>query len=139
MEIGLDIKRFREAIGSGKAKRAFQIDQEECRKHGVTGFPTFRIANRLGEERWMTGYRPFLMFQRVFMELAEDSLKEHRVENADASIVDIIRQYGRMATQEVAEVVGGPRSEIFRRLIRLADDGKVIRHPRGNGEFWSTV
>lgn len=74
-EVGLDVSRFRRDLESGRAEKAFDQDLKLCREYGVTGFPTFLINNREGEERVIRGYHPFEYFEKVFQELSPNIKK----------------------------------------------------------------
>lgn len=59
-EIGLDMKRFEEAIDSARGKRTIDADAAEAVSLGATGTPAFFINGR-----FLSGAKPFDEFARM--------------------------------------------------------------------------
>jgi predicted DsbA family dithiol-disulfide isomerase len=135
-EVGLDPERFSKDFNT-RAESAFYEDREECRRAGVTGFPTFRILGGKGREILKVGYTSFDAFVKMFNELAEGNLIRRELEGTDKGILAFIDKYGRAATREVAEVFRMSSSEATRRLEDLESRGEVAKTRAGNGHFWS--
>jgi putative protein-disulfide isomerase len=103
---GLDLERWRKALDSGQAERAFQEDLAECRRYGVTGFPTllFRYVGLLtlpGRDKpiLVGGHRTSETYRKVLYSLAP-TLKEH----SPRPILELLADYGPLTTREIAEV-----------------------------------
>jgi len=135
-EVGLNVEKFVEALEDGSAERAFHEDLKECRALGITGFPTFKIRNRQGRDIFLTGYRRFEAFERVFRELVGDALVKARPRAGDDSIIAFIRKYGNVATREVAEIFDLEDEHAEKMLLDLEADGKIEKVVAGNGHFW---
>jgi len=131
-EVGLDVAAFEAAIASGEAEKAFRRDLEEARSKGISGFPTFILGNRTGGALAFYGYRTYDEFARAIDQLAPEPLKKL----APESIEKFVAKYGRVATQEVAEVFGLSRANAKTKLEQLTAAGILRRLPRGNGELW---
>lgn len=136
-EVGLDRERFVAVLDSGEAEAAFQEDLRECRRKHITGFPSFLIRNRQGEELMFFGFQPFSEFQMLFGRLAGEELAARQPVADDESIVSFARRYGKVAPREVAEVFSLDAGEADQRLRRLAGEGMLSLRPAGNGAFYS--
>jgi predicted DsbA family dithiol-disulfide isomerase len=135
---GIDLERFRADLESGAADRAFQADLAECRRYGVTGFPTLLFRRRSllavpGSERpvLIIGHRSFATYRQVLRQLAPE-LEEHPPRN----VLTLLAEYGPLTTRELAEVYGLSLEEMRRKMEGLEVEGKVERLPRKGGEFW---
>jgi predicted DsbA family dithiol-disulfide isomerase len=131
-EVGLDTKQFETDFSSGKAREAFMADLHEARSQGISGFPTFILRNRKGQQILLHGYRPFSIFLQVIDKLVDKPLVKKDLPNLDG----FIAQYNKVATQEIVEVFGLNKTDAEKRLIELAEKGKITRLPVGNGDFW---
>ena len=61
-ELGLDVKRFEQALNAARAKPAIDADAAEARSLGATGTPAFFINGR-----YLSGAKPFEEFAQVFV------------------------------------------------------------------------
>ena len=59
-ELGLDVKRFEQALNAATAKPAIDADAAEARSLGATGTPAFFINGR-----YLSGAKPFNEFAQV--------------------------------------------------------------------------
>ena len=59
-ELGLDVKRFEQALNAAKAKPAIDADAAEAKSLGATGTPAFFINGR-----YLSGAKPFNEFAQV--------------------------------------------------------------------------
>ena len=59
-EIGLDQKRFKEALDTGRGKALIDADIAEAKSIGVTGTPAFFVNGR-----YLSGAKPFAEFAAV--------------------------------------------------------------------------
>jgi len=135
-EVGLDHERLIRDIDSGAADAAFERDLAECREREVTGFPSFRIHKRDGEEIIFFGFQPYPRFVELFERLAASELQAREITADDASILAFVRKYGKVAPREVAEVFSLKMSETRERLDWLASAGKLGKQIAGNGWFF---
>ncbi|MFQ5887795.1 MAG: DsbA family protein [Candidatus Hydrothermarchaeales archaeon] len=135
-EVGLDRNQLLSDIENGKGKRAFLEDLREARSGGITGFPTFLIRNRVGEELIIYGYHGFEAFERAFQRLATDKLVPTHLEPTDENILGFIRRYGKVAPREVAEVFNIPGESARESLRRLKSEALVKEVKVGNGFFY---
>ncbi len=137
---GLDLPRMQADLASGAAEAAFQEDLAECRRYGVTGFPTFLFrrgspVSLPGADRpvLVVGHRSFATFRQVLHQLAPD-LEEHPARD----VPTVLSEYGPLTTRELAEVYRQPLEAMRQHLLNLAAEGRVQRRPVRGGEFWAT-
>lgn len=129
VDVGIDPEAFRDAFDSDEAEQRFRADREDAVEHDATAHPTFHIETS-DEETWLRGYRRFDTFKTVFEDEAGLSPSD------PLPVLDLVQHYGRVATQEVAEIRGMDRAAARDRLQTLADDGVVTEVPAGNDAFW---
>lgn len=132
-DAGLDVRQFRADLDSEAAWEAFGDDQQRARQYGATAFPTFLVEFD-GERELVRGYRPFPTFEKLFT-AADPELEQHE----PRPVPDLVERYGRVATQEVAEIHDLPRNEAGARLGVLASQGRVRSVPVGNDFFWESA
>jgi predicted DsbA family dithiol-disulfide isomerase len=135
-EIGLDVKKFVKDIESGRAEDAFKSDVGDARAKGITGFPTFVIKNRAGEELLLYGFQRFESFEAAFRRLAKDPLTSADFEPSQDNILSFIRRHGRVAPREVAEVFDLPMPSVNESLRQSVDSGEIVEKKVGNGVFY---
>ncbi|MFA5809478.1 MAG: DsbA family protein [Thermoleophilia bacterium] len=135
-ETGLDPEQLIRDIESGAAEAAFMRDHAECRDKDVTGYPSFLIRNREGDEFMFFGFQPFSRFVELFGRLAGDHLSQREISSSDEEITAFVHKYGKVAPREAAEVFSLKMSEARERLDRLASEGKLGKRQAGNGWFY---
>ncbi len=136
-EVGLDGKQFLEDIKSGRAEEAFLEDLKEARSRGISGFPTFLIRNRDGQETILFGYRSFEGFEMAFQKLSGNALKPRNLEASEDSILAFVRKYEKVAPKEVAEVFNLTMESAMNWLNKLNEKGLLKDQKWGNGFFYS--
>jgi len=135
-EIGFDIDQFHEAIINKKAEKAFMGDLAEARSRGITGFPTFLIRNRKGDELILNGYQSFENFELAFRKLTGDTLKPNKISVNEDTIFGFIKKYGKVAPKEVAEVFDLTMDSTLEGLNKLRESGSIKEEKVGNGTFF---
>jgi predicted DsbA family dithiol-disulfide isomerase len=135
-EVGLAGDKLLEDIKSGKAERAFKRDVEEARAKGITGFPTYVIRNKVGEEMLIYGYQRFEAFEAAFRQLVKNPLIAAEIEPSQDNILSFIRRYGKVAPREVAEVFELPTPSVNESLRQLLEGKKIVMKKVGNGAFY---
>ncbi len=135
---GLDVDRFRADVGNGAADRAFQADLAECRRYGVTGFPTLLVAAAgrvvapgVGQPILVVGYRSFATYRQVLRRVAPDL-----DECAPRDPTVLLAVYGPLTTRELAELLSRSLDEAREHMEALAAHGRVERLAVRGGEFW---
>ncbi len=138
---GLDLERWRADLENGRAERAFREDLEECRRYGVTGFPTllFRYVGRVatpGAQRpvLVVGHRSYATYREILHRMAP-TLEEHPPRDP----LTLLAEYGPLTTRELAEIYARDREAIRVEMERLEQEGNVQRIPVPRGEFWRLV
>ena len=134
VESGIDLGAFRAALEDGRAERAFQADLQATRADKVTGFPTF-VVRRLAQAVRIEGYHPWDTFLGALQEFEPD-LEDRTVPATPEAVVKFLAGHERLATREVAEVLGVPDDEAEILLDELEVNGRVARRPVGSGLFW---
>lgn len=137
-EVGFDISQFHEDIVNKKAEKAFMNDLAEARSRGITGFPTFLIRNRKGEELILNGYQGFESFESVFRRLTGDELKPVKISVSEKTIHAFIKKYGKVAPKEVSEVFDLTIDSALEWLKKLRESGLITEKKVGNGSFFLT-
>lgn len=135
---GLDYARLQRDLQIGAAEEAFREDLAECRRYGVSGFPTllFKAAGPVlvpGAERpyLVVGHRSFSTYREVLHTLAP-SLEEH----PPRDVLALLSVYGPLTTRELAEIQNRSTDEVLTHMEELAARGQVERLPVRGGEFW---
>lgn len=136
-EVGLDVRQLLAGLQSGRAKQAFAADLKDCRTRGITGFPTFLLSSREGQEVLLRGYHRFDAFEGAFHRLAGDALVPRPVQADDESILAFVRAYAKVAPREVAESFGLTTEAALERLRQLESQGLAREQKAGNGSFYS--
>ena len=62
-DVGLDVKRFQEALDAARGKQSIDADVAEAHTIGVTGTPAFFVNGR-----FLSGAKPFEEFAKVINE-----------------------------------------------------------------------
>jgi predicted DsbA family dithiol-disulfide isomerase len=137
-EIGFDIDQFQEDIINKKAEKAFTDDLADVRSRGISGFPTFLIRNRKGNEIILNGYQRFESFKMAFRKLIGDSLKPFKISVNDENILAYVRKYGKIAPKEVSEVFDLSMDSALELLNKLRKSGLIKEVKVGNGSFFFT-
>jgi predicted DsbA family dithiol-disulfide isomerase len=137
---GLDLARWRMDLENGRAARAFEEDLEECRRYGVTGFPTllFRYVGSVvvpGAQRpvLVVGHRAYATYREVLRRLAP-TLEEH----PPRAVEELLRIYGPLTTRELAEIYGRDLPGMREAMEALEREGRARRIPVPGGEFWAS-
>jgi len=138
-EVGLDPKKFLEAIESGRAKDSFLEELKEVRSQGITGFPTFKISNQKGEAIYLNGFRRFEALESAFSRLNENGLKKREIPLNDENIISFIRKYRKVATQEVAILFGISKKDARDYLVNLEHKKRTNSIKAGNDFFWEIM
>jgi len=134
-EVGLDAEKFEKDLESGAAEKVFYKNLKECRAKGITGFPTFEIKVA-GQSKLLVGYHPFETFRKLFEQLTDGKIVENIPSLSEKNILAFINKYGKVASQEVAEVFGLDRNSAQKQLDKLAGENKIKKQPAGNDYFW---
>jgi putative protein-disulfide isomerase len=136
-EVGLNEKKMKEEIESGKAYEEFIKDIKECQERGITGFPTFLIR-RLKDnfETIKVGYMSYSEFKKILEKITNKELKEKKIELSENEALNFINHYGRVATQEIAILFDISKNEAFSFLKSLENKDLIEYQKAGNDYFW---
>jgi len=135
-DIVFDLEMFRDAIINKKAEKAFMDDLAEARSRGITGFPTFLIRNRKGDELILNGYQRFESFESAFRRLTGDALKPFKISVNEDTILAFIRKYRKVAPKEISEVFDLSMDAALEWLKKLREAGLIKEEKVGNGSFF---
>ena len=138
-EVGLDPKKFLEAIENGRAKDNFLEELQEVRSQGITGFPTFKISNHKGEAIYLNGFKKFEAMEYAFNRLNENTLVKREIPLSDENIINFIIKYRKVATQEVAVLFDISRKIAYNYLINLERKNHIKSIKAGNDFFWEIM
>jgi predicted DsbA family dithiol-disulfide isomerase len=136
-ECGLDTFKMKEDIESGIAYREFMKDIEECKKRGITGFPTFLIR-RLKDnfENIRVGYMRYSIFKEILEKISNNELKERKIEFNENEALNFIKYWGKVATQEIATLFNISKYDARPFLKNLENKGLIESQKAGNDYFW---
>lgn len=135
---GLDLDSFHRDLESGAAEKAFHEDLAECRRYGVSGFPSMLLER--GDQQvsaehrpvLANGHRSFATYNRVIQQLAPEL-----EELTPREMQSILAERGPLTTRELAEIYVTPLEEMREQLRLLATAGRVVELPVRNGELWA--
>ncbi|MBX0286850.1 DsbA family protein [Halomicroarcula sp. F28] len=128
--VGLDVAAFERALEDGTAREQFETDLARTREAGVRAFPTYRVSGPEGE-RVAAGFQSYDQLQAALGEVAPELDR-----SAPPSVRAFVREFGPVATQEVAESCELDRGKARQVLQSLHGEGALRRDSRGNGVFW---
>lgn len=148
--VGLDAERFRVDLESNAILEKFGADLEEVRsvpdearaRGEVSGsgarerlpFPTLVFRGEDGRRAAVYGRAPY---ERVRATAIEAGVAPAGEPPADA--LGAVRRFGRMATAEVAAVLGRPEAPVAAELWRLHMEWQLRRVPVLCGAFWEAA
>ena len=137
-EARLEVDAFRAALDDGSAEAAFRWDRDACRDHQVTGFPTFEV--RAGDEAVsetvrLEGWQPWETFDELLHKL-DPGLTPVALPSPEAAVRDLFRGHDRLATREIAAVLGGTDDDAEIVLEGLEERGDIVRRAVGKGLIW---
>jgi predicted HTH transcriptional regulator len=136
-EVGLDASKIKDDIESGKAYKEFMKDIKECRKRGISGFPTFLIKRlKDGFETIKIGYRKYPEFKKILEEISYRELKERKIEFEEKEAIDFMRHFGKVATQEIAVLFDISKKDAYSFLKNLENKKLINSQKAGNDYFW---
>lgn len=133
-EVGLDGEKYIQAIENGAAEKEFRNDVKICRGFRITGFPTYQIKNRDGKGLFLNGYQGYQSFERVFQKLNGGSLKKTEYSLKEEDILSFIKKFEKVATQEVATLLGIERNKANKFLSEIES---ITPIEVGNDYFWA--
>ncbi|MFX1393292.1 MAG: DsbA family protein [Promethearchaeota archaeon] len=135
-EIGLNHDKFIETINNGTAKDLFLKDLDECRRLGITAFPTFKISNKYGKTIFIQGFQRYELFASALEDLIGERLEKKEISLNDDNIINFIKKYEKVATQELATLFDIRKEDAFNHLSKLKNEGKIKSKQAGNSHFW---
>lgn len=136
-EAGLNSDRLIKDIKSGRAERAFKEELKECRRQGITGFPTFLIRDLNSKEKLILGgYRRFNEFVNAFHELTGDTINPTFPEVNEDSIITFVRKYKKVAEREIQEVFDLSKEDTDKYISLLISERSMVKKKVGNGFFY---
>jgi predicted DsbA family dithiol-disulfide isomerase len=135
-EVGLDPDKFIASIKNGRAESDFLEELREVRTQGITGFPTFRLSNRQGESFLLYGFRRFEQLEIELKKLSNNTLKKLEISLNDENILNFIKKYEKVATQEVAILFDISRTKAAEVLQKLEYNKLITSIKAGNDYFW---
>jgi predicted DsbA family dithiol-disulfide isomerase len=146
-EAGLDVERFRSALGSHGIVEAFGADLEESRAVpdaareadqvavGEGGervsIPSAVFIGEEGDRHWWFGPGSYEGLRTTALAAGASAVGDER-----PGVLDALRRFGRMATLEVEEVCGLPGPRTHAELWRLASEWQVKPLPALTGHLW---
>jgi len=133
-ETHLDVDAFMKALEDGTAEAAFHADRLECERLEVTGFPTFEVGRGDVSAR-LNGWQPWEVFEDILRKVDPDVVG-NPIEPTESSVLDLVKRYERLATREVAALLGLPDDDAEILVEELEGQGKVQRRTIGNGLIW---
>lgn len=133
-KVGIDRDLFSRALADGSAEEAFHKDVEECRKFGITGFPTLEF--RRGELTIrIDGWQPWEVLDGTLRKLDPD-VQPRKIDTASFTLPDLLKRYDRCATCEIAAILGVTDDEAEILLEDLEARDEVERRVAGTGLLW---
>lgn len=137
---GIDLERFRIALGSHGVLELLGADLERARRvapeqhsegQDRVKLPSLEFRDQEGRVRGVYGYARYDTLREVALAAGAAA------ENGGPSIEEALSRFGTMATVEVAEVCRLPGPTAPAALWKMASEWRVRPERCGGGELWS--
>lgn len=99
-ESGIDAAQFIDHYTSGEAMSDFMRDRMKCRRHGITGFPSYLIK-RDDTNIILGGYQNLSTLHAVISRLSGGKVKPRKIGPSRANIVNFIKRYRSVYPVEI--------------------------------------
>lgn len=138
---GLDVERFRVALGSHAILEAFGSDLERAQavpsEHHADGgdrvkLPSLEFRGDDGDAHGVYGPSDYEELSKAALAAGAEREEQER-----PTVEQALRRLGTMATAEVAAVCGLPGPRAPAELWRLATEWRVKPERGGSGELWT--
>ena len=131
---GLDVARFENGLGSHAVLETFGEQLARSRAGGEGGLPRLEVLSRDGQAAVVRG--PALLDPQAWID-ALRSAGARPAPGPPPSVPDALRQYGRLATPEIAALCDLPGPAAPATLWRLAGEWRVRPEHHLGGEIWT--
>ncbi len=138
-ESGLNISKFIEDMGNGKAEKAFEEDRYTTRSYQANGFPSFLIKYENGKEIMLRGYQSYDTFVSTIKHLSGNTLTENKKEPSKKHILNFVIDFEKVTTAEIKETFDLSTEEINKWLKDLVDERVLKETPLGNGFYYEAT
>jgi len=135
-ESGLNISKFIDDMGNGKAEKVFEEDRYITRSYQANGFPSFLIKNEEGKEIVLRGYQSYDTFVSTIEHLSESPLTESKTEVSEESILNFVISFDKVTTAEIKESFDLSSEEVNKWIKRIVEKKALKETPVGNGFYY---
>lgn len=132
--VGVDPAAFREALTSGRAEASFQEALEKIHRQGLHSYPTLLVRTKQQLAR-VEGFQTL----PAVLTIAQSLSRGRHAPLPDPPLQRIIPAGERVATREVAEVLGVSMERALDRLDKARDEGLLERDRHPTGDVWRRV
>lgn len=129
--VGLDPERWRATFHSGQPEAVFNNRMERLRKRGLVAYPTLLVKAGNRTTR-IEGFQSLPAVLSIVAAVAQ----RRPAPRPDPTLEDIIPPGERVATREVAEVLGVSVEKAYDRLQRAARRGLLSRQRQAAADVW---
>lgn len=130
-ESDIDPVKFIDQLSYGNAQADFMHDRMKCRRHGITGFPSYLIK-RADTYITLGGYQRLPTLQSAISRLSKGKCRPRRIGPSLANLSDFIKRYKSVYPKEI-EVTFGIDSNQARLMIEeLIQNNKICARRVGN-------
>jgi len=136
-KIGLDVDEFVNDLHSSSAAKAFQCDLKITNEMNVSEYPTIVIFNNNIEEEGIkiTGYHSI----NVYIQIMEGMLSESLKPKALPELLDFIKHYQIVTSNEISFVYDWPMSLVEKEMKKLVLKKEVEQIKTENGMVWKRI
>lgn len=130
--VGVPTDRFRAALDTGAAKASFEAQLAAVHEQGLHAYPTFVITSGDRKVR-VEGFQSL----PGLVAIAQSISGQAHAPLPDPPLAEVLVPGERLATREVAEVLGVSLEEAYDRLAALETKGDAVRERFATGDAWS--
>lgn len=123
---------FIDEYTTGSAHSNFMQDRTLCRRHGITGFPSYSIHND-DTNIIIGGYQNLPTFHTIISRLSKGRIKPRRVGPSLANVLEFVAHYQRVYPIEIEVTFSLNRHQCALMVEQLISSNLLLAQPIGNG------
>jgi putative protein-disulfide isomerase len=129
--VGVPGPAFQAALASGQAQEEFDARIQDLTKNGLHGYPTLLISHQ-GRITRVEGFQTL----PSLLGIIESVTGRLHAPTPDPPLEDIVPVGERVATREVAEVLGVSVEQAYDRLEAAVDEAQLEKTRLRHGDIW---
>ncbi len=129
--VGIPAREFMEALDSGEPEREFRVRLAQLQEMDLNAYPTFLVTAGEKTAR-VEGFQSL----PVILSIVENVSGRMHPMLPPPAVEDVVPAGERVATREVAEVLGESVESAYDSLMRLEAEGILVRDRHVSGDTW---